>query len=179
MKKAFLILAAIILVSCDHSVKTVEVEKPIDSVAAAKISNELDSLIEISNFEYDEFGRLVKMSGPNKEVWKELSERAYSTNDSILFKKAIDYYVDVEIFEMNPPKQNVSESQKSQQLKKPSEWEVKPGYTREFVLSAWGKPDHIATSETSSYKCEMFYYYKRNTIVTIFDGWVEEVSTYK
>lgn len=166
------------LVSCDHSVKPVEIDKPIDYVAAAKISKELDSLIESSEIELDEFGQIENMSGPGKEVWKELCQRAYATNDSILTNKAIEYYVKVEIYEIKPHN-DVHERQSSTNIKKPSEWEVKPGCTREYVLDAWGKPEHIATSETSSYKCEMFYYYKRNTIVTIFDGWVEEVSTYK
>lgn len=140
---------------------------------------ELDNLIKESGLQvrngdyYDIISFDTSYCQRFYDLWKEISESPYKNtpvcNDALAISVATAFYKD-----------EVQSGKKAAQAQpKKKEWEVKIGCTKEYVLDAWGKPDHIATSESAVGKVEMLYYYDRHYIITILDGWVEEMSHYE
>ena len=185
MKKHIVILAlGLLLYGCQNNLTQTSSEKetPIETptVQRRDYRAELDGLIKESGLQvrngdyYDIISIDTAYCQRFYDLWKEISESPYKNtsvcNDALAISVASAFYKD-----------EVQSGKRKASLKQPKkkEWEVKIGCTKEYVLDAWGKPDHIATSESAAGKVEMLYYYDRHYIITILDGWVEEMSHYE
>lgn len=185
MKKHVFILAlGLLLYGCQNSptqtstVKETPVEAP--TIQTRDYRAELDALIKESGLKvrngdyYDIISFDTAYCQRFYDLWKDITESPYKNtsidSDALAISVATAFYKE----EVKSGKKKATPSQP-----KKKEWEVKIGCTKEYVLDAWGKPDHVATSESAVGKVEMLYYYDRHYIITILDGWVEEMSHYE
>lgn len=185
MKKQIVILAlGLLLYGCQNSPKQEPVvkETPVETTVTPSrdFRAELDDLIEKSGLKvrngdyYDIISFDTAYCQKFYDLWKDITESPYKNTSIDTEALAISVSTAFYKEEVKSGKKKATPSQP-----KKKEWEVKVGCTKEFVLDAWGKPDHIATSESAVGKIEMLYYYNRQYIITIVDGWVEEVNHYE
>ncbi len=179
-RKIFVFTLMLMLFGCQNAPQQTSSEKETPKVESRDYRAELDNLIKESGLQvrngdfYDIISFDTAYCQRFYDLWKEISESPYNNtpvcNEALAISVSTAFYKD----EMLSGKR---QSTPTQPQKK--EWEVKIGCTKEYVLDAWGKPDHIATNESSVGKIEMLYYYNRQYIITIVDGWVEEMNHYE
>ena len=116
----------------------------------------------------------------SKTSWKNTP----TCNDALSISVSTAFYKEnlKEKASFNNTKSNKSKSTESNKQSKSEpiikDWQIHVGDYKETVITLWGKPNRVASSENAYVKVEMLYYYDRNTIVTIADGKVEEITKY-
>ena len=184
MKKTLILMAfGIVLFGCQNNATQQKVkEETIVTTPATPRRDykaELDNLIKESGLQvrngdyYDIISVDTAYCQAFYDLWKDICDSPYKNtsvcNDALAISVSVAFF-----------KNEVQSGKKKVAAPKPAkkEWDIKIGCTREFVLDAWGKPDHTATSESAVGKIEMLYYYDRHKIITIVDGWVEQIDSY-
>ena len=178
-----MVFGLIILLGCQNNTSLQQEKKETNAETPANHSRdyyaELNSLIKNSGLQvrnndyYDIISVDTAYSKEFYNLWKEICDSPYKNtsvcNNALAISVAIEFY-----------KENLKSGKSKATTTKPAkkEWDIKIGCTKEFVLDAWGKPDHFATSESAAGKIEMLYYYDRHKIITIVDGWVEQIDSY-